>query len=146
MRIFCHTSLNHTHYTDKYYDIVTLLNLNNQQQHYSGLSRPSLDLLPEIEIASASANWHQVAFRETLDETVKTGAGGGEMGVGGGGGLPIRLKVGILGDLQRREGRLGRFAEFRTSVRVKGSLSSEKECSRLPLLEVQDIRGGARVY
>ena len=65
---------------------------------------------------------------------------------GGGGALPIRLKVGILGDLQRREGRLGRFAEFRTSVGVKGSLSSEKECWRLPLLEVQDVRGGTRVY
>jgi len=64
-------------------------NNNNNNLNYLNnpvLSCPSLDLLPEIEIASASANWHQVALQETQEEAAGTGAGGGEMGVWGGGG------------------------------------------------------------
>ena len=60
--------------------------------------------------------------------------------------LDTRLKVGILGDLARREGRLHRFAEMRSTPAVANALAAPSACTILPARELPDVVGGVRAF
>ena len=111
------------------------------QQHMERGGDAALVLARELQGASASTHGGQL-----MQESVLPWAEHGDWTQGDQDTLDTRLKVGILGDLERREGRLHRFAEMRSTPAVASALAAPSACTILPALELPDVVGGVRAF